>query len=244
MSQGWQKYKLSHNFRQSVLKRAPQIFFTIFTRIALFAIALATTIAVHHHMPLIWAASNDVIQNAAIAQLKPEVLKPEIIKPELARSNQPASPIIAPPIAPTAPAVNKRQEIRGVWLTLNDFAMFSDRQQLGEGLNQLQQLNFNTIYPVVWNSGYVMYPSAIAQREGIQPFTYRGNEGQDIVADIISQAHQNNLLVMPWFEFGFMAPLMSELATGHPHWLTQQANGSKTSITAAGEVAWLNPFHP
>ncbi len=89
-----------------------------------------------------------------------------------------------------------------------------------------------------------MYPSAIAQKEGIQPFTYRGNEGQDIVADIIAQAHQNNLLVMPWFEFGFMAPLMSELATGHPHWLTQQANGKKTSITAAGEVAWLNPFHP
>jgi uncharacterized lipoprotein YddW (UPF0748 family) len=49
---------------------------------------------------------------------------------------------------------------------------------------------------------------------------------------------------MPWYEFGFMAPQMSELAIAHPDWLTQQRNGDKTSITAAGEVAWLNPFHP
>lgn len=256
MSQGWQKYKLSHNFRQPFLWRLLWQFVWQFVwrslqplsktlgQVGLFAITFATTIILHHHMPAIWAQSHGSgnLQDAAIAQLKPEVFNPEIIKPEIARSNSQPNPIIAPPIVP--PTVNKRQEIRGVWLTLNDFTMFSDRQQLGEGLKQLQKLNFNTIYPVVWNSGYVMYPSTVAQKEGIQPFTYRGNEGQDIVADIIAQAHQNNLLVMPWFEFGFMAPLMSELATGHPHWLTQQADGKKTSITAAGEVAWLNPFHP
>jgi len=122
--------------------------------------------------------------------------------------------------------------------------MFSDRKQLGQALQQLKQLNFNTIYPVVWNSGYVMYPSTVAQNAEIQPFVYRGAEGQDIVADIIAQAHQHNLLVMPWFEFGFMAPPTSELATNHPDWLTQEIDGDNTSITAAGEVAWLNPFHP
>jgi uncharacterized lipoprotein YddW (UPF0748 family) len=149
------------------------------------------------------------------------------------------------PIAkPSTQPVFRREEIRGVWLTSNDFTMFSDRKQLGESLQQLKKLNFNTIYPVVWNSGYVMFPSDVAKNADIQPFVYRGNEGQDIVADIISQAHQNNLLVMPWFEFGFMAPPTSELAIAHPDWLTQERDGDKTSITAAGEVAWLNPFHP
>ncbi len=139
---------------------------------------------------------------------------------------------------------NDRQEIRGVWLTSNDFTMFSDRKQLGEALQQLKQLNFNTIYPVVWDSGYVMYPSNVAKEAGAQPFVHRGSEGQDIVADIIAQGHKNNLLVMPWFEFGFMVPEMSELAIEHPDWLTQQRNGDKISVTAAGEVSWLNPFHP
>ena len=142
---------------------------------------------------------------------------------------------------PIAQSINNRQEIRGVWLTSNDFTMFSDRKQLGESLQQLKKLNFNTIYPVVWNSGYVMFPSNVAKEAGIQPFVYRGNEGQDIVADIIKQAHQHNLLVMPWFEYGFMAPPTSELAIAHPDWLTQERDGS---LTDEGEVAWLNPFHP
>ena len=41
-----------------------------------------------------------------------------------------------------------------------------------------------------------------------------------------------------------MAPPTSELALNHPDWLTQKRDGSQTSISAAGEVMWLNPFHP
>ena len=150
----------------------------------------------------------------------------------------------AQPIIETPTPVVRREEIRGVWLTSNDFTMFSDRKQLGESLQKLKQLNFNTIYPSVWNSGYVLFPSEVAKNAEIQPFVYRGDQGQDIVADIIAQAHENNLLVMPWFEFGFMAPPTSELAIAHPDWLTQERNGGKISTTAAGEVVWLNPFHP
>jgi uncharacterized lipoprotein YddW (UPF0748 family) len=162
---------------------------------------------------------------------------------------QPIEPIQAiqlpqPIQQPVQQPVFRREEIRGVWLTSNDFAMFSDRKQLGESLQKLKQLNFNTIYPSVWNSGYVMFPSEVAKNAEIQPFVYRGDKGQDIVADIITQAHQNNLLVMPWFEFGFMAPPTSELAIAHPNWLTQERDGGQVSTTAAGEVVWLNPFLP
>jgi uncharacterized lipoprotein YddW (UPF0748 family) len=136
-----------------------------------------------------------------------------------------------------------QQEIRGVWLTNNDFNILSDRTKLQETIAQLRRLNFNTIYPVVWNDGYTKYPSAVAQRAGI-PFFFKGKEGQDVVADIINQARRQGVLAVPWFEFGFMAPLTSELATQHPDWLTQKQDGTKTSISAAGEVAWLNPFHP
>lgn len=137
-----------------------------------------------------------------------------------------------------------RQEIRGVWMTNNDFDTLKDRAKVQDGVSQLRRLNFNTIYPVVWNSGYVMYPSAVAKRAGIQPFVLRGSDGRDILADLITQAHRQGLLVIPWFEFGFMAPPTSELALNYPDWFTQKRDGGETSISAAGEVAWLNPFHP
>ena len=221
MPQNWQennfRHNLKHSFRQMWRSRKRFLSF-------LFVVTFAITIFLHSLIPAF------LVNDQAIAQIKSQI-------PQL---NQP----IIPPSPPINQPVDKRQEIRGVWLTSNDFSVIRDRQQLSKALKQLKQLNFNTIYPVVWNSGYVMYPSTVAQEAGIQPFVYRGLEGQDIVEDIIAQGHQNNLLVMPWYEFGFMAPQMSELAIAHPDWLTQQRNGDKTSITAAGEVAWLNPFHP
>lgn len=136
-----------------------------------------------------------------------------------------------------------RQEIRGVWLTNNDFDILRNPAKVQDTLTQLRRLNFNTVYPVVWNDGYTKYPSAVTQRMGI-PYFFKGTEGQDVIADIISQARSQGLLAIPWFEFGFMAPLTSELASQNPNWLTQKRDGTQTSISAAGEVAWLNPFHP
>ena len=137
-----------------------------------------------------------------------------------------------------------RQEFLGVWMTNNDLNILRDRTKVQEAVIQLQKLNFNTIYPVVWNSGYVMYPSAVAKRVEIQPFVFQGLDGHDILADLIDKSHRQNLLVIPWFEFGFMVPPSSELAMNKPEWLTQKKDGSQLSVGAAGEVAWLNPFHP
>ena len=143
-----------------------------------------------------------------------------------------------------AKAFVRNQEIRGVWMTTNDTAVMRDHQKLTQAIQKLRELNFNTIYPVVWNSGYALYPSYTAQKEGFQPFIRKGLQGQDILADTIYQAHRNGLTAIPWFEFGFMTPPTSELATQHPDWLTQKKDGTKTWVGAAGEVVWLNPFKP
>jgi uncharacterized lipoprotein YddW (UPF0748 family) len=143
-----------------------------------------------------------------------------------------------------APAPPPRQEIRGVWMTINDIDILRDRDSLRNAVSQLARLHFNTIYPVVWNSGYAMYPSAVTQRMGIQPFVYQGTQGQDILAELVAEGHRQGLLVIPWFEFGFMTPPTSELATKHPNWITQRRDGSQTWDSAAGEVVSLNPFMP
>ncbi len=143
------------------------------------------------------------------------------------------------------PATATRPEIRGVWLTTTDTRMLRDRPSLSQAMQTLANLNFNTVYPVIWNSGYVTYPSAVAQRHNIQPFVIRGiQDNYDILAEVINQAHCQGLLAIPWFEFGFMAPETSELVLQHPDWLTQRRDGTKTWVGAAGEVVWLNPFHP
>lgn len=137
-----------------------------------------------------------------------------------------------------------RQEIRGVWVTNNDLNILKDRTKVQEAVTQLRELNFNTVYPVIWNAGYVMYPSQVAKDLEIQPFVFKGLDGHDILADLIDRSHRQKLLVIPWFEFGFMTPDSSELALNKPGWLTQKQDGGTTSVSAAGEVSWLNPFHP
>jgi uncharacterized lipoprotein YddW (UPF0748 family) len=115
---------------------------------------------------------------------------------------------------------------------------------MGQAVAQLAALRFNTLYPVVWNGGLAYYPSRVVEERQIQSFTFRGLQGQDVLGELIAEGRRQGLLVIPWFEFGFMAPKDSTLARRHPDWLTRKQDGGLTSISAAGEVAWLNPFRP
>ncbi|MFN9622855.1 MAG: glycoside hydrolase family 10 protein [Cyanobacteriota bacterium] len=150
----------------------------------------------------------------------------------------PAAPGAKP--APPAPA----QPLRGVWFTLNDMGTLRDGPKLEQAVRQLRQLGFTTLYPVVWNGGYTYHAGTVTRQRQLQTFTLRGLQGQDPLAELIRLARAEGMQVLPWFEFGFMAPPSSELATRHPQWLTRKRDGSTTSMSAAGEVVWLNPFRP
>jgi uncharacterized lipoprotein YddW (UPF0748 family) len=137
-----------------------------------------------------------------------------------------------------------QQELRGVWLTANDMPVLRDRERMQATVDQLADLHFNRLYVVVWNGGMAYYPSQLSESSGFQSFTYRGLQGQDVIGELISAGRLRGLKVLPWFEFGFMAPPDSEVARKHRSWLTQKRDGSLTSTSAAGEVVWLNPFRP
>jgi uncharacterized lipoprotein YddW (UPF0748 family) len=166
--------------------------------------------------------------------------------PGMARVAAPQAPPAPRPAAPAekpaAPA--PAQPLRGVWFTLNDMGTLRDGPKLEEAVRQLGQLGFTTLYPVVWNGGYAYYDGTVTQQRQLQSFTLRGLQGQDPLAEILRLARAQGMQVLPWFEFGFMAPPSSELATRHPQWLTQKRDGTTTSMSAAGEVVWLNPFRP
>lgn len=136
-------------------------------------------------------------------------------------------------------------ELRGVWLTNVDSEVLFSRPTLNNALRRLKRLNFNTVYPTVWNWGYTLYPSAVAERAiGQRVDPHPGLQKRDMLAQAISQGHRLGLAVIPWFEFGFMAPADSELALRHPDWLTRRRDGTQVVMEGIYPRVWLNPFHP
>ncbi|EDX84437.1 conserved hypothetical protein [Synechococcus sp. PCC 7335] len=167
----------------------------------------------------------------------------------------PSDRIVFPPSLPTV--ATPTTELRGVWMTNIDSDVLFSRSALEQALETLSKLNFNVVYPTVWNWGTTLYPSAVAERtigykQGLYPDLDRTGRkveleaaqgDRDMLQEIIELAHSRNLKVMPWFEFGFMAPADSELARRHPDWLTQKADGTLTTLEGEHERVWLNPFH-
>ncbi|MDB9375496.1 glycoside hydrolase family 10 protein [Nodularia sphaerocarpa] len=138
-----------------------------------------------------------------------------------------------------------KSELRGVWLTNIDSNVLFERDRLKNALERLNELNFNTVYPVVWNWGYTLYPSKVAAKvigRSLDPEP--GLQGRDVLKEIVTEGHKKGLKVIPWFEFGFMAPADSLLAKNRPQWLTSRRDGSKIVKEGIHERVWLNPFHP
>lgn len=141
---------------------------------------------------------------------------------------------------------NNQREIRGVWITNVDSNVLFDRDRLNNAIQDLAEININTLYPVVWNWGYTTYPSPTAQTVTGAAFDPRpySLEKRDVLSELVRQGHQRKMVVIPWFEFGFMAPEDSALAIRHPDWLTQRQDGSVTWQEGIYPRVWLNPFKP
>lgn len=152
-----------------------------------------------------------------------------------------ATPLVYGQTPPKLP----RTELRGVWLTNIDSEVLYSKKNVTTAIDRLAQLNFNTVYPTVWQGGYTLYPSAIAKGAmGIAMEPTPGLKGRDVLKEIVEEAHKKGLAVIPWFEFGFMAPADSELAKQHPDWLTKRRDGTTIWKEGKDDRVWLNPFHP
>ena len=150
-----------------------------------------------------------------------------------------------PTAAISQPSTIPASELRGVWLTNIDSDVLFSSTQLSDALQRLDRLNFNTVYPTVWNWGYTLYPSSVAQKivgRAVDPEP--GLNERDMLAEVVGRGHALGMSVIPWFEFGFMAPADSQLAVRHPEWLTQRRDGTQIVMEGQHERVWLNPFHP
>jgi uncharacterized lipoprotein YddW (UPF0748 family) len=138
--------------------------------------------------------------------------------------------------------------LKAVWLTNVDSQVMNSRANLATGLARLAQLGFNTIYPAVWQRGYTLYPSQVAQElTGEIVLPNSPFIGRDLLSEIIELAQPLNIRVIPWFEYGLMVPPHSSIACRYPDLLTcdKQGNIQRIQGTSGQQDpnVWLNPCH-
>jgi uncharacterized lipoprotein YddW (UPF0748 family) len=139
--------------------------------------------------------------------------------------------------------------IKAVWLTNVDSQVLYSRDRLAVGLKQLHSLGFNTIYPAVWQRGFTLYPSSIAEIwTGAAIMPNSPFVGRDLLAEIIELATPLNMRVIPWFEYGLMLPPKSPIAVKFPELVSIDRSGNRQrTIVASGKQdpnVWLNPCMP
>jgi len=196
------------------------------------------------------------------------LLQTQLNQPQLVEASQVKSAPTPADASQIRQAAIQESEIRGVWITnVASNVMFAP-WGIPRAVRQLAEMNFNTVYPVVWNRGYSFYHSNTLEQmtgQAIAPTMAFAHPTEDPLAEMLRVGHQHNLRIIPWFEYGFMVPLGSELARQHPDWLTQRQNGSHElygSNLTGGErsqptllsrilgsgapkrLGWLNPLHP
>ncbi|MEE3715797.1 family 10 glycosylhydrolase [Tumidithrix elongata RA019] len=135
------------------------------------------------------------------------------------------------------------EEIRGVWLANADSDILQSRENLRKGLAQLKALGFNTIYPVVWQRGFTLYPSEVAKNTfgaSISPDPHF--KDRDMLAELIEEAKPHGFRVIAWFEYGLMTPSNAMFTQTRSELLTEDRNGNKS--LSDRNMCWLNPCQP
>ena len=137
-------------------------------------------------------------------------------------------------------------EIRGVWIANRPHSkVLESLSNIAEAMDFLQAHGFNLIFPVMWNRGYTLYPSQIMSKYSLPPIDpYYDRQQRDPLQEIINEAHQRQIKVIPWLEYGFAASHLLDgghILQQYPHWQAIDHDGAKTRH---GSLTWMNAFHP
>lgn len=144
----------------------------------------------------------------------------------------------------------QRKAIRGVWVPAPRFtSVLHSYQNIQEFVDLLDSLHFNSIYLVSYSQSQTIYPSQVlqaytkvqnlAETSLLSPYMKDYDRplkspSQDPVADLIRIAHQHQIKVFFWFEYGFMGdikPITEEnlIYAHHPEFLGRANNGQPAS---------------
>jgi len=145
--------------------------------------------------------------------------------------------------ADTAAVRVLRHELRGVWLTTTDSDVLNSRANIAEAMDFLDEHNFNAVFPVVWNNAATTYPSTVMDTligRSIKPEF----EGRDPLQEVVEEAHEHDIAVIPWFEFGFVASFDADggpIIEERPSWAAKDRDGN---LLTKQSFEWMNAYKP
>jgi uncharacterized lipoprotein YddW (UPF0748 family) len=148
-----------------------------------------------------------------------------------------------------SPCIAAPPELRGTWLTTTANTAIASPAQTADTMRRLREIGLNTVYLECWKNGYTEFPSQTMNRLiGVPMRINPSIKGQpaiqrDLLAESLIEAHRNQLLLVAWFEYGFMAAhkdTHNELRARRD-WLSLHREGGDV---AKNGFVWLNPLHP
>ena len=137
------------------------------------------------------------------------------------------------------------EEFRGTWLTNVDSYVLTTDNSIVEALNYLSSIGINVVFPVVYNKGYTLYPSAIMDSLfDAKTIPDQSFQNRDFLERLVVEAHRVGIEVIPWFEFGFSSSY--SLNGGHivekfPSWATKNNQGQ---LVVKNGFDWLSGINP
>lgn len=152
--------------------------------------------------------------------------------------------------SPPARAQQPRAEVRGTWLTTTGNDALSTPQKTAETMRRLREIGLNTVYVECWKNGYSEWPSEVMKKLVGVPMKINNTPAElqrDLLRESLDEARRNDLVVIAWMEYGFMAAYTdthNELrALGLKEgWLTTTRDGQL--VGKQNPFVWMNPLHP
>jgi uncharacterized lipoprotein YddW (UPF0748 family) len=146
--------------------------------------------------------------------------------------------------------VSAEPKVRGTWMTTTANDAISTPAKTAESMATLKELGLNTVYVECWKNGYTEFPSETMDELIGVPMKINAAPAElqrDLLQETVIEAHRNGLIVVAWFEYGFMASFKdtnNELRAiaDEKGWLTRTKDGEV--VGEQNPFVWMNPLHP
>ncbi len=138
-----------------------------------------------------------------------------------------------------------KNELRAVWLTNVASNVLTSDQNIVEAMDYLASIGINVVFPVVYNSGYTLYPSKVMNDHfGIPVYPNASYSSRDFLDRLVIEAHRNGIEVIPWFEYGFSTSYSlngGHILAKYPSWALKDNTGA---LVVDNGFDWMSPLHP
>lgn len=138
--------------------------------------------------------------------------------------------------------ISQEQELRGTWVAWAGSDIPS-KERIAKIMDDVAAANMNIVYVDCWRFGYPYFRSKVFYDMTGLWTDPNLDDGRDVLAEMIAEAHRVGLEVEAWFEAGFAVCSGNnlDLFNARPQWFAKKSNGSLDFFADGGiRYRWLS----